>query len=697
MICSPRLNIILQICLESNDYVSIDELSSLLQISKRTVFREVQDTAYILKPFELTLQSKTKKGLYIEGSKEQKEILYQKLQAEKMGYLKKEERHKLLIFEILKENKIQKLYYYAELFQVSQATISNDLDILDGWFDTYDLKVSRTPGLGIELLGSEENYRRALTSILAESIYNKQDETIAPYDTNFLLKQIFMDDKNGILSLLNQNILERILCLFHQYEEDLDLMRYAQSSYIGLIIHLSIAIDRILKNEKLQDNEYIVEMMKDDYSYQQAQNMCIYLEKEFDIQIPEVEISFIAMHMKGAKLTQNAFDDGAIEIAMYKEEELFVLIHKMVDTLPTPYNVMLKSDNELLQGMIAHLRPTLVRLSHHMPIYNPLLTQLKELHKEIYKHSRIACTCITELYGYKVPEDEVGYIAMHFGAAIEREEKKAIVSRDIHIGIVCSSGIGVSAMLLARLEKVCDEYVYFETFSIEDIRKKTLECDLLVSTFTFETQEEVILVNPLLPKNDVQKLQDAIARKRRTIKKSKTIVGVKSELDFLASDIFQLLDSVELCICDYRLDKLQLIQVVANTISKDKIEAETIYKILFQRENMNSTIFNEMGFALFHGFFTSKDSCILKVFRCNYREFIHDELSNIKFVIVMFIPKKHTKNQKKLMSMISRSIIENEEVYKNLKDGDYNDIYITIEMLMKDFLFQHLHEERGGV
>lgn len=696
MICSPRLNKILQICLESNDYVSIEELSSLLQISKRTVFREVQDTAYILKPFDLTLQSKPKKGLYIEGSENQKEVLYQALQAEKMGYLKKEDRHKLLIFEILKENRIQKLYYYAELFQVSQATISNDLDILDSWFQKYNLKVNRTPGLGIELLGSEENYRKALTSILAESIYDKQDETIDPYDANSLLKQIFMDDKNGILSLLNQDILQRILRLFHQYEEELDLIRYAQSSYIGLIIHLTIAIDRILKNEKLEDNDYIVSMMKDDYSYKQAQHMCTYLEEEFEIQIPEVEISFIAMHIKGAKLTQNSLDDGPIEIAMYKEEELLVLIHKMIDTLPTPHNVMLKSDRELLQGMIAHLRPTLVRLSHHMPIYNPLLAQLKELHKDIYEQAIVACACISEVYGYTVPEDEVGYVAMHFGAAMEREEKKDIVSRDIHIGIVCSSGIGVSAMLLARLEKVCDEFVSFETLSIEDIRKKTFECDLLVSTFTFETDEEVILVNPLLPNNDIQKLQDAIARKRRTIKRAKTMTPPKSEIDLLASDIFQLLDSVELCICDYRLDKLQLINEVAKNISKDKMEEEAIYKVLIHRENMNSTVFNEMGFALFHGFLTSEDTCILKVFRSNHGEFIHDELSNIKFVIAMFIPEKHTKNQKKLMSMISRSIIENDQLYNSLATGDYNDIYVAIELLMKDFLFQHLHEERSS-
>jgi len=692
MICSPRLGKILQICIETNDYVSVEQLSSLLQISKRTIFREVQDVSYILKPFELTLQSIAKKGLYIEGSEIQKAKLYQSLQASTLGYLNKEDRHKLLIFEILKENKIQKLYYYANLFQVSQATISNDLDVLDKWFQMYDLKVNRTPGLGIELLGSEENYRKALTCILAQSIDDKQHERIDPYDPSSLLNQIFMDNKNGILSLLNQDILKQIIYIFQEYEEDLDLMRYAQSSYIGLIIHLTIAIDRILKNEKLEENDYIVEMMKDDYTYKQAKHMCTYLEDAFGIVIPEVEISFIAMHIKGAKLSQSILEDEIVEIAMYKEEELLTLIYKMMDTLPDPYNISLKNDQELIQGLIAHLRPTLVRLSHQMRIYNPLLSQLKELHNDIYEQARIACSCIYERYSYRVPDDEVGYIAMHFGAAIEREEKKKLTSSKIHIGIVCSSGIGVSAMLLARLEKVCDEFVSFETLSIEEIRKKNYKCDLLVSTFHFDVDETVLIVNPLLPNKDIQRLQEAIIQKRRTIKKVHPIEPVKSELNDLADDIFLLLKSIALHKCEDNLSKEELMNLVAKTMGRNEIEEKTIYKMLSEREQMNTTVFNEMGFALFHGMLTTSDACILQVFRSNHGEFKHLELTNIKFVIAMFMPKKHTTNQKQLMSMISRNIVENEQLYKSLATGTNQDIYKAIEWLMKDYLFQYLYK-----
>lgn len=146
MIISSRLSKILLIMLESDDFISADKLAEKLQISKRTIFRELSDIDYYLNAYELSLNNKQRKGYCLEGAIENKERLSEDLKTQKVDYLNKEERQNLLIFEILQENEVRKLYYYANLFQVSESTISNDLDSIETWFTQYDLKIIRTPG-----------------------------------------------------------------------------------------------------------------------------------------------------------------------------------------------------------------------------------------------------------------------------------------------------------------------------------------------------------------------------------------------------------------------------------------------------------------------------------------------------------------------------------------------------------------------
>lgn len=690
MICSPRLQKILQIFIESNDYVSVSKLSSLLQASKRTIFRELQDIDYILEPFSLKLVSKPKKGFYLEGKEADKTALSQTLLLKKREYLSKEERQKMLIVAILKEHQVQKLYYYADLFQVSEATISNDLDYVQTWFETYDLHLERLPGVGIELVGDEQSYRQALTAALSNSIYNTYQNTYLFQDSDTVLETLFMESEDGILGLLNQDILKKILAIFHLHEAELELRKYAQSSYMGLMIHLTIAIDRILKKEALEDNDFVVAMMLHDDSYKQAKKMVRYLEAGFPIHIPEVEIAFIAMHIKGAKVVHNVVDAEAVELSKYRDEELYQLSMQMIDTLPVSDAMVLKEDKELLQGMIAHLRPTLVRLHHHMPIYNPLLEQIKASYQDIYELARVACSCIYEQYGYVVPEGEIAYIAMHIGAAIERSKHGKVIARDLFVGIVCSSGIGVSAMLLARLAKVCDDFVHFETLAVEDVKQGKADCDILISTFMFDSEEEVILVNPLLEAEDVQRVQDVIYRKRRSHNHHKQIKKETSAIAQVADDVMEVLESFEVILCEKVMDEEKLFRKVVSKVGEDEEAKQSLYDKLMQREHLNSMFFEDMGFALLHGF--GGKGCSLKLYRLPYG---CKHKVNIAFALGMFLPLRHTKSQQQMMSSISRSMMEDETLYQVLKTGEYKEVYGYIEKLMKDFLFQWVQEKRN--
>ena len=62
----------------------------------------------------------------------------------------------------MKDKTLKKLYYYSELFGVSEATISADLEAAEEWFEPFNLKIIRKPGYGISIEGREKDFRLAL-------------------------------------------------------------------------------------------------------------------------------------------------------------------------------------------------------------------------------------------------------------------------------------------------------------------------------------------------------------------------------------------------------------------------------------------------------------------------------------------------------------------------------------------------------
>jgi len=167
MILSPRLRQILFIMLKENQIISVQKLADEIKVSKRTVQRELEDVDASLRKYGLSLQSKTGIGIWLEGKSDNKESLLSKLREEDMtdsGDI--EERRKLLIIEILKDLSPKKLYYYGNIFGVSEATISNDMEAIQTWFEQFNLKLIRKPGYGVALEGSEKNYRIALRKFI---------------------------------------------------------------------------------------------------------------------------------------------------------------------------------------------------------------------------------------------------------------------------------------------------------------------------------------------------------------------------------------------------------------------------------------------------------------------------------------------------------------------------------------------------
>jgi len=114
MLITGRLNQILRIFLGEGQPVAVKELATRLNISRRTVFRELENTDFLLGRFGLRLGTAAGKGLVFEGNDESRARLLMELD-EHAGPQPagKHERQSRLALLLLRSDELQKLYCYA--------------------------------------------------------------------------------------------------------------------------------------------------------------------------------------------------------------------------------------------------------------------------------------------------------------------------------------------------------------------------------------------------------------------------------------------------------------------------------------------------------------------------------------------------------------------------------------------------------
>lgn len=214
---TSRMKQIMQVLLQESGAVSVKYLAEQIGVSRRTVQRELESIDTSLRGYDLTFVSKTGVGIRIEGSEEEKSrLLAVCASGDDYDVSNREERRKRLILEILKEKGLRKLYYYSSKFAVSEATVSADLEAVEGWLARYGLFVGRKPGSGISIEGSEENYRRAIRGFIDENIDTKIMQEVYGVDGyDFSSYQILK--KSSIGQILNDDIVSRVIDIVSRF------------------------------------------------------------------------------------------------------------------------------------------------------------------------------------------------------------------------------------------------------------------------------------------------------------------------------------------------------------------------------------------------------------------------------------------------------------------------------------------------
>lgn len=692
---TPRLKQILMIMLEDGGVISVKELALRIGVSKRTVQRELEYVGNSLKPYHITFETKTGTGVWLSGSEADKRVLLEELK-DRDGYdaANREDRRKRLVLEILKEKGLKKLFYYASRFQVSEATISSDLEAVEGWLNDQNLTVIRKPGSGIEVSGTEESYRRAIRTFIEENIDTRvlRDS----YDAEADREGNGAVYGNGMERILKDDVLKRVVnCIAGM--NDKRVLTLTENSYVGLVLHISIAMSRILKDEIIEPRDDWRNELPEDDDYKLAQEITERLEQEFLVEIPEIETAYICLHIKGAK--HQSIEWNGVKTALMERKELLDLVNEMINAYDSENAFLLKQDNEFIQGLLAHLQPTFVRLIHDMKIANPVLEDIRASYPGIFERSRRAAAVLETWIGKPVPETEVGFLTIHFGAAQVRMEGKKENIRQVSVGIVCASGIGISRLMLSKLEKIFKDRIQTEAYGQNDITPYiTGKTDFFISSIALrQSDADVILVNPLLSEEDIENIRQKIFHYERIPKKEQEETRFTVQLEqvnILAMQIKTILRYMEVFKVSNDISFEELVIAIAEKMSPYSDRQVMIQEDIEARERLGSQIFAEFGFALLH---TRTKGVIRPSFHvCMTKDgkaFRNPYFKGISVVLVMLLPvDENVKVNSEILGYISSVIIEDYDFLTTITGGDKEEIRSALSEHLRKFFQQYLNK-----
>ena len=673
---TPRIKQIILYLLGAEQPATDQEVADALGVSKRTILREADYIASILKQFDLTLVRKKGEGSQIEGDADNKARLMSVVKARKDEIVSdKEKRRNLLKLELLRNREPQKLFYYSDMFGVSEATISTDLEAISKWAEECHLSIIRKPGFGIALSGSEKSYRTAMQRFVTENMNNRKDSELA----------------DNIYSLMNEAILSEVESVLEEVEEPY-LRLLTNDAYVGLLVHLAVAVERIRQGELVSEETYDARY---DNGYDIARKIADALEKEFSITIPESEVNNILLHIKGAKLN---YTNEAIGSSGIQTEELMGIIDAMIEVLDADLARELRYEEDFIRGLMVHLEPALYRMKNDMTISNPLLSEIRQEYPEVYADCERAAKVITEKTGLVPSEAEIGYLAMHFGAAREKILSRKKKKRTVNIGVICASGFGVAQLMMAKLRsQFADWDIVLKAYGSDEITEHVMSrTDFFISSIEVdELGVDYCMVNPLITQRDVLQISVKIDEyaSMPTRQENNDFTRQLDEINDIINRIKGVIRRYHHLNVSNSLDLESLIKYMAADITDTSKAAAVLSADILAREQVMSQVFPEIGIALFHCRSKAVKECqIITAAPDKDRDFADQRLKGIRAALCMAMPiDEHRQQNADMLGRISGAIIEDEEFLKTLKTGDEEAIQDKLQRIMKDYFSERIN------
>jgi mannitol operon transcriptional antiterminator len=678
---SNRQRQIIEVLLSKEDEITAGEIAAQIKVSTRTVHRELAEIESVLASAGISLLKKSGIGIQLSAGAEALTAFTRELAKVDSDHYTADERKTLMLCWLLDSSEPVKLFSLSQDLHVAVPTVTADLDEIELWVAKMGLDLVRRRGFGVQIIGPEAAARntiaRAARDHLDDSeLFGLTDDQSADPVARQLLAMIGKSGGGTFFAV------EKALWQL----EDKWPTKLPEASYTMLLIRLSVALTRLRQgrtiptgplsggNERIRPDEN----SKLDYFLNAL---------HLSFTLPPEEIAYLAREFvlwDGPQQLHTELLPGNLQFV-----DRVVRLIRFVDNR---MNEQLLRDRSLLDGLVRHLEPALERIRDGVAIRNPILAQIKKDYGRLFDVVRLAVNeTIDDL---SVPDEEIGFLVMHFGASLERMKQ---FSRNVRALLVCTSGIGSSKLLAVRIGKELPQIdlkghvSWFEASRIPED-----EYDLIISTVDLPVEaDRYIKLSPLLTKEEAEKLRtfiQTITLKRlppenKAVNRECAPLERMQSIATYANDIVMLIERFDIFREDIYPDEADLKGILLRLCARAGQQGglariEPVAMQLIDRESHGSQIIPDTELALFHTRSEYVLHPILTLFRLDVPLYLgEDNQSKVFHILLMLAPKELSKERLEILSEISGMLLS-DDLIKLLETGSKQSIreYLSREL-----------------
>ena len=476
-------------------HIPMEDLARELDVSQRTMYRELSAATSALKEFGIELESAGKMGIRMVATSDQLRDLRDFLgEADEVLLVDPSERIDYMLLYLIRQDDYVKMRTIASDTQSVFSTVRGDLERAKGLLGGYELELVQRKGAGVLLRGPRMEKDRLASDILLRRIdeanffawLNQRKYSSGPFLG-------WVEQQGPGIWMLRMH--EPLNSTFGQAGTLLESVR--AKDYLELLLMLSLMMSCHGTRDRYDRH---MDSNLDDETIQHNFRMVLALLETFaDPELDECERSFVGWAVQvsiGKRITVAA-----------QSQTLDKSILSFIDYVEDRTGIKLSHDKELFEGLYVHMDRALVRIRSNMQIENPILADIKKEHAELFQVVRDGVrSCFPK---DRFPDDELGYLVIYFATAFDK-----LTKRIFRVIVVCSGGMGSSKMLASTLEREIPEITVEKTLSVVALGNERLEdYDLVLSTIPLYIDDDAYLrVSPMLSKGELDLVKEKVRR-----------------------------------------------------------------------------------------------------------------------------------------------------------------------------------------
>ncbi|MGM9929759.1 MAG: BglG family transcription antiterminator [Bacillus sp. (in: firmicutes)] len=384
------------------------------------------------------------------------------------------------LFLFIRKEPISSIHL-TSLLNVSKNTVLSDIKKVNTLIAPHLVSIRYTRQAGYHLRGTELDKRTLLMNFVSKLLVKPNGEKMVTY----------------ILKKAEQpNELERMLDIMLKLERTYKLY-FVEERLQHFVYFLQFYSLRLQQRKWVSLHQDEIDVLKQDDMKEISRQLLI----ELHIEEQPSELSYLIIQLLGLSL-------GNASCSNEKLDLLIGICDQLVSQFEQTACVTFQNKKQVVTTLYEHFKPAYYRMKYRIPINNPFLKKIQTEHKDLYTIVKGILVPIAQLLNIVIPEEEIGFITIHFGALLKTPEKVSNTTQKAIV--ICPSGVSSSLMVKHELELLFPEIHFSRTKSLQQFLHDGTKDDLIFSTVPLPSENAYFLVKPIMTEIEKENLVDKV-------------------------------------------------------------------------------------------------------------------------------------------------------------------------------------------